>query len=603
MPAFSDLPVELLIDNLLPLAGVHDVLRLGCTNKFFSLVCADDTFWKRKCQTDFNFTSAETARTSGWKKLYRGLSHPRVYVWGERRNGRLGVKELPKNIGWGVPYPMEVKFPGARIVSLIAGGMSFHALDSKGNMFVWGTLDGQNMALNSEGFAMKYKEASVPHKLIMPDPIRSVSCGRIHAMALDSQSQVWTFVSWGRPFKFQSPLLDCHAADTTPVQVECGWAFSSILTASGDVLVYWPFAGEIDTRVQTENTIMNQRSDSQAHATSDNSIPCVAWTLRSDPFRLPHLPQLPKLDGTGADEGPDDFMEVKLIKIASFDNQLIGLTNKGHVLKFRDLSNEASLRHGQWEYLPTFSEVSRVREQPAFAAGGSKLDAPTTMQITHISAHFETFVAYSTGSSSIILMGDTDTDASSAPKILPGLQHRAIISVVLGDYHFGALTASGQLLTWGSYSHGALGLGRPLSLPAGAPGGYATEQELTTARSRFSLPDPPDVDTPAEVRFDHEKKGGRKFVFGAAAAGWHTGALVIDLEPEKEEEPVVEEPVRPLPGQYPSTPGPSLGPLPVDPGGLLPPGGGFGIFRIGHAGRGIFPRGRGLGPPRGRGGN
>ena len=40
-------------------------------------------------------------------------------------NGRLGLKpkDIPKGLGQGVPYPIEVKIPGSRIVSLVAGGM------------------------------------------------------------------------------------------------------------------------------------------------------------------------------------------------------------------------------------------------------------------------------------------------------------------------------------------------------------------------------------------------------------------------------------------------------------------------------------------------
>jgi hypothetical protein len=41
--------------------------------------------------------------------------------------------------------------------------------------------------------------------------------------------------------------------------------------------------------------------------------------------------------------------------------------------------------------------------------------------------------------------------AESQPTILPKLQNQGVISVVLGDYHFGALTASGKLFTWGKY--------------------------------------------------------------------------------------------------------------------------------------------------------
>ena len=37
-----------------------------------------------------------------------------------------------------------------------------------------GTLDGQNMALNSEGFSIPQKCAQVPHRLILPEPVRSI---------------------------------------------------------------------------------------------------------------------------------------------------------------------------------------------------------------------------------------------------------------------------------------------------------------------------------------------------------------------------------------------------------------------------------------------
>lgn len=45
--------------------------------QFFAAVCSDDTFWKRKLESDFNFSSAGTARASGWKFIYRGLFNPR----------------------------------------------------------------------------------------------------------------------------------------------------------------------------------------------------------------------------------------------------------------------------------------------------------------------------------------------------------------------------------------------------------------------------------------------------------------------------------------------------------------------------------------------
>ena len=99
------------------------------------------------------------------------------------------------------------------------------------------------------------------------------------------------------------------------------------------------------------------------------------------------------------------------------------------------------------------------------------------------------------------------------------------------DYHNAALTADGKLLTWGQYSQGALGLGDPLELEPGSPGGFATAAQRDLARERGRRMIPQDVSIPTEVRFDHTGKKPRdRFCFAATAAGWHTGALVIDLE-------------------------------------------------------------------------
>ncbi|KAI9510499.1 RCC1/BLIP-II [Russula earlei] len=528
----ADIPVELFLDNLLPLADVRDVLSLGSTDRSFAALCADETFWKRKCKEDFNFTSQETARQSGWKNLYRGLRYPKIFVWGQRANGRLGLKTIPKGLGVGIPYPIEVKIPGSRIVSLVAGGMSFHAVDSEGSMFVWGTLNGESQSLHSEGFSVKYKTASEPHRLLMPNPIRTVSCGRLHTMALDSKNHIWTFVNWGRPFRLDSPMLDCSLPETTPMQAESGWSFSSILTHSGDILAFWPFSGQVGRLCDEENLAMDEWGTCHAYPTSDRHIPCVTWTLRADPLRIPPIPELPELNDTGLSQ-EERSKRTTLIKIAAFDNHIIGLTNKGHVLKFGDLSNEKSFdRTTRWQYLENFSELSKVASHPAFRDERSGLTAPTSLRITHITAHFETFVAYSTGSSSIILMGDVHTNKDSQPKVIPYLQNRGVISTVLGDYHYGALTADGQLLTWGQYSHGALGLGIPTELPLGAPGGYATESQLSQSRrSQWGPLEPPSVILPSQVHFNHgPNPGGRRFCFAATAAGWHMGALVACLE-------------------------------------------------------------------------
>ena len=114
-------------------------------------------------------------------------------------------------------------------------------------------------------------------------------------------------------------------------------------------------------------------------------------------------------------------------------------------------------------------------------------------------------------------------DLSSDPTVIPELQNRSVISVVVGSGHFGALTSSGKLLTWGEYSRGALGLEDPSI--AGSLRGHTKGEEGAYI--------PPEVTVPTEVRFDHRErfKGGgvKKYCFSVAACNNHTAALVVDV--------------------------------------------------------------------------
>ncbi|KAG1881190.1 regulator of chromosome condensation 1/beta-lactamase-inhibitor protein II [Suillus subluteus] len=566
MTMLSDLPIEVLLDNLLPWLAIPDLIHLGETSHFFAQLCNDETFWKRKLEEDFNFTDERTARISGWKRLYRGLRNPKTYVWGDPSKGRLGLRKIPNSTLGDVPHPAELQIKsGARIVSLSAAGWAFFALDSAGSVYVWGTLDGASYALQNDGYSEPAKPANTPLKLDMPSPTRSISCGRLHAATLDDQHHVWTFLSWGRPFRLATPVLAATSLDSTPALVESGWNFSSVLTKSGDVAAM-------------------DAADLKAHATEDGVIPCSTWELHEEPTMLPPLPRLPEMS-LGSVE------PVKLVKLAALESRLIGLTNHGHVLSI-----------SRWEYLPNFSEVDKVQQHSAYVS--SQLKPPDSLRISHISAQFQTFVAYSPGSSSVILLGSHETHADSNPVILPALQNNDIISVVLGDYHYGALTSTGKLLTWGEYSRGALGLGDPGMLPPGQPGGYRTEARKRAAVSNGG-PYPPGISEPAEVSFGHgEAQKDKMFCFAVAAAGWHMGALVIDLEPQATvQEDNDEDDGPPMPGRFPRSR--ETGESPQDYPGE-PMAGQWGPpimtrgFRIGFAGRGAI-RGGHLGRGRGRG--
>ena len=178
---------------------------------------------------------------------------------------------------------------------------------------------------------------------------------------MDAKGQVWTFTSWGRPFLLRSSLVDKSSPETTPKQVESGWEFSSILTESGDVLVYWPFGGRLkviadrkkDELDSSENAELKAAAKARPTVAEPNVVPCYWWVLHgADPVRLPPIPaeRLPVLPGTGLSQEDRDE-ETKLVKIASLDNNILGLTNKGHVLRYGELYGEETYRAGRWEYV------------------------------------------------------------------------------------------------------------------------------------------------------------------------------------------------------------------------------------------------------------
>lgn len=176
-----------------------------------------------------------------------------------------------------------------------------------------------------------------------------VSCGRMHSSALDDSNKIWTFTSWGRPFRMTCPVFD--DPEFTPIQVECGWMFSCVLVKSGDVFAWWPFSGTLEQQIQRVNQQMNKNSKKSARG-MNSVIPCVPWDTAMIPERLPPLPYLPELEEIDT----EPRKETMLVKIAGFDGHIVGLTNKGHVLKFRGLENEQTIAQGRWTYV----SLSRV---------------------------------------------------------------------------------------------------------------------------------------------------------------------------------------------------------------------------------------------------
>lgn len=171
------------------------------------------------------------------------------------------------------------------------------------------------------------------------------------------------FLNWGQPFWFSTRLLDNTSPESTPIQVVSSWDCSAILTESGSVLVLW-----LDERRIFTSSIGNEPV-----RVTDYIIQCSILEACQEPFLLPSIPGLPLLYET---DSPDNLEVVtKLVKIAAMNGALIGLTNKGHVLKM--VNFVPGQRHYEWTYvcksisftflvlrhiwqLPQFSEPARI---------------------------------------------------------------------------------------------------------------------------------------------------------------------------------------------------------------------------------------------------
>ena len=76
----TDIPVKVLMNNILPFCEAKDLLSLGRTNWFFALVIAGETSWRRKLAVDADFTGPETTRTSSWKFIPQRFRNARISI-------------------------------------------------------------------------------------------------------------------------------------------------------------------------------------------------------------------------------------------------------------------------------------------------------------------------------------------------------------------------------------------------------------------------------------------------------------------------------------------------------------------------------------------
>jgi chromosome segregation ATPase len=168
-----------------------------------------------------------------------------LYTWGDGGDGQLGHGDW-RTKGFRLAQPRLVKaLAGKGVTSLSCGEYHTAVLSADGTVYTWGkSVNGQL------GNTDDIKKVTLPAAVEGLEPIRAISCGGAHTVALTSSGDVW---QWGDPISGQLGLVSNgpvrypskveELSGTNVVDVACGSFHSSAVTANGE-LYTWGHGGE-----------------------------------------------------------------------------------------------------------------------------------------------------------------------------------------------------------------------------------------------------------------------------------------------------------------------------------------------------------------------
>lgn len=467
-----DLPYYTLIDSLLgsETLSARDLATLRLVSRAFKNLVDDELVWRRRITDDFNFPEHASARVRGWQQLYRGLARPTAFVWGQKENCRLGIapSELREELRviisrHGAPFPLELDYSKASTstprsvsderatgiggpVEIVAGGWSFHALTTAGEVLFWGTLDGlpfsAGRTLESSSFRVQTPQVL---KRATKSPIKTVSSGRSHAVALTTDQEVLEWHDWSLAVRHE-PFIELARQDrtTTIAQVEAGWDFNVALlhsqhshdaTVKTSEVIYWHSLW-----------ITQEATKNDAHERG------TTW----EGVRRITLPELPEISDDVAKEiGTSPGSPQLITRIAAGENWIIALTQHGLVYKIDTATLATDGQHAHlaagrldWSLLEKFCLPSKMAQLDAFKEGSNLAGLVNkNIRITHINGQFRSFAAYTPAISrgeegghgghsdrgGIVLLGNGQSQRDTDPIIKPELQGAGVIKASMGE--------------------------------------------------------------------------------------------------------------------------------------------------------------------------
>ena len=581
-----DLPVELLLLTFQYLE-VNDFLNLTSTCKTLHKpeFLQDSAYWSNLVRTTFRVPNQPVVEHDGkrWQKLYKRLrTQSRIYTWGNNEKACLGHSyELPATMEHmirpgsrrqnmlrkrHVPWPEQMRrVEDLGVISdLQCGGWSTTLLTAKGALYTVGVLDGlyfdhrqgQAQKLMMEPMPLRYPPG-FPHPYDRYEAsvaVQQFSAGRSHVLALSDSGRIWSWQNIQHEALHVKFLLHTTVEDGrgsgkgTVKKVVAGWNYSGALI-EGVGIVLWEI-------LQREN--------------DDAAMEDAALVFES--ALVPHTdfvqPKRKRGQSLGQYNGSEAVLGV---------GEVVNFLILEHVIVFNTHLGKVFVSQIYWN----------GRGQKLSEPIELKLPDATDL-VTDVQGSYQSFGVFTRSGRVLIckqeralkqIQGQLGGDQLFTS--IPALQNNNVIQLAFGDYHFHALHSPGYITSYGTEPQhcGALGLGshaerRLRGLRSQAVGGDgrliahaytegrrvwferekrawvqflvsgAVDPAEAMQRVRMSIGSP-DESCQGEVSEWVEQQGrdwegkydletedddglGAYFVLSVAAAGWHSGALVLE---------------------------------------------------------------------------
>jgi SCF-associated factor 1 len=467
-----DLPVEILL-LIFPYLDANSFLSLtsSCTALHRPEFIHEATFWSAIVRSTFRVPNQPVVQNDGqrWQKLYkRMLMQSRVMTWGDNQKACLGhsysspagfrMRGGPhrgharavrqKHISW--PQKMQNTENIGVVSDLQCGGWSTSLLTSKGAIYTVGVMDGmqfnQPRAPGMQQAKMDPTPLRFPPGFAQPrerhdaaTAIKQFSSGRGHVLGLSDSGIIWTWQN------IDDAALHVRFLHHDTVEGErkhgrgvvhkvvAGWNKSAALIEGSGIVLWDPLKREHDET-----------------ATEDAALVLESAVVPKSGYRKTKTGRYMYLS-TYEEDLADTIGEV--LNFIVLEHVVLFNTTLGKIFVSEIHWNENEQRMGEPFQL---NLTSSSEPDEAFATdlqGSFRNFAVFTKSGAVLTCHQDRLTN--------ILQGFEQDDTQSLFTRIPALQHKSVISVAFGDYHFHALHSPGYITSYGNEPQacGALGLG------------------------------------------------------------------------------------------------------------------------------------------------